>query len=219
MNLDSTLAPKRVLIVDDNRDSASMLSMLLLSYGHAVEEAYDGPAALAIAAEFLPDIVFLDLVMPGMDGYAVEHQLRKQERTTSRKSVIIALSAFGQVAYREATAEQGFDGHLQKPLATDQLLCILGTGQAPAGSNHKALRDPLPASPREAHAVLWQRQLTSAREAWPELSDEELLATEGKPEPLADIVQKRYAISRKSADAQVAGFLRQHGMAPFMPRS
>lgn len=118
---------RRVLVVDDNHDGAAMLAALLRNHGHAVEEAHDGASALQIAEAFLPEIVFLDLAMPGMDGFAVAEALREQERMTTARTLVIALSAFGHAAFREATAEGGFDGHLQKPYAADELLALVAT--------------------------------------------------------------------------------------------
>jgi len=119
------MSHRRILIVDDDHDSAAMLALLLDSYGHTVAQAYNGSAALKRASEFLPEIVFLDLLMPGMDGFAVLQDLREQERLTTSRAIIIALSACGDSAYREATSEEGFDGHLQKPFDADELMLIL----------------------------------------------------------------------------------------------
>jgi CheY-like chemotaxis protein len=105
----------RILVVDDNHDSAATLAALLRAIGHTVVEAYDGRAATALAAEFEPDLVLLDLQMPGMDGFDVIRELRARQRHGAR-SFVIALTGYGDAAYREATTEEGFDAHLQKPL-------------------------------------------------------------------------------------------------------
>lgn len=125
MNLDAPAPPRRILVVDDNRDLAVTLALLLGDAGHHVEQAHTGPAALGIARTFLPEIVFLDLVMPRMDGFAVCEALREQERGTNHRARIIALTGHGEEAYREATVEEGFDGYLQKPYDVEALLTLI----------------------------------------------------------------------------------------------
>ncbi|MGZ8338697.1 MAG: ATP-binding protein [Telluria sp.] len=117
----------RVLVVDDNADAADMLSALLGIVGHTSEVANDGEAALALAARFRPDVVFLDLGMPGMDGYEVARRLR-QDRTLDG-AVIVALTGWGDASDRARTREAGFDHHLIKPAdlaAVEALLADIG---------------------------------------------------------------------------------------------
>lgn len=103
----------RLLVVDDNRDAAVSLSMLLRLQGHDVRIAHDGPTALEIARQSRPDVIFLDLGMPGMDGYEVARRLRQQPGL--EKVVLAALTGWGQHEDRRRTAEAGFDHHLVKP--------------------------------------------------------------------------------------------------------
>jgi CheY-like chemotaxis protein len=110
---------RRVLVVDDNVDAATALGMLLESLGHDTRVANDGSQALEIAAEFHPDIVLLDIGMPGLDGYEVAKRLRALDR---RRTVrIIAVTGWGQDADREKSQEAGFDLHLVKPVDTNDL--------------------------------------------------------------------------------------------------
>jgi PAS domain S-box-containing protein len=103
----------RLLVVDDNRDAALTLAMLLRLQGHVVEVAHDGPSALELATSIRPALVFLDIGMPGMDGYEVAHRLRKSPGL--EKTVLVALTGWGQEEDRRRTAEAGFDHHLVKP--------------------------------------------------------------------------------------------------------
>ncbi len=104
----------RVLIIEDNEDAAqSLRDVLELLGGHEVRVAHDGPAALQLAATSRPDLVFLDIGMPDMDGYEVARRLRK---TPGLENVVLAaLTGWGQQEDRRRTAEAGFDHHLVKP--------------------------------------------------------------------------------------------------------
>jgi CheY-like chemotaxis protein len=113
----------RVLVVDDNRDAAISLAMLLRMLGHDVQTAHDGASALTLAISYRPDMVFLDIGMPGMDGYEVARRLREQPALEG--VVLIALTGWGQQADRLRTAEAGFDHHLVKPLETKVLKELL----------------------------------------------------------------------------------------------
>ncbi|MFL6673391.1 MAG: PAS domain S-box protein [Massilia sp.] len=108
------LAGKRILIVDDNRDAADSLSLLLESKGAQVATAYDGRSGLAAVAANRPDAVVLDIGMPGMDGYEVARRIREDLRLPSVR--IIALTGWGQQADRQASRNSGFDHHLTKPV-------------------------------------------------------------------------------------------------------
>ncbi len=103
----------RVLVVDDNTDAADSLGLLLELLGQKVRVAHDGPTALLIAQAFRPEVVFLDIGMPGMDGYEVARRLRRQPECKS--SLLVALTGWGQDADRRRSAEAGFDHHLVKP--------------------------------------------------------------------------------------------------------
>src|ERR671938_792283 len=105
---------KRLLVVDDNQDAADSLAMLLRLQGHEVRVAYSGMAAVEMTKTFTPDVVFLDIGMPGMDGYEVARRLRQQPGL--ERVVLAALTGWGQQEDRRRTAEAGFDHHLVKPV-------------------------------------------------------------------------------------------------------
>jgi CheY-like chemotaxis protein len=103
----------RLLVVDDNHDAALSLSMLLRLKGHDVQVAHDGPSALKVAAMFRPALIFLDIGMPGMDGYEVARRIRTMPGLEA--TVLAALTGWGQQEDRRRSAEAGFDHHLVKP--------------------------------------------------------------------------------------------------------
>lgn len=103
----------RLLVVDDNRDAADSLAMLLRLQGHEVRVAYSGMAALEITKTYSPDMVFLDIGMPTMDGYEVARRLRQTPGL--EKVVLAALTGWGQQEDRRRTAEAGFDYYFVKP--------------------------------------------------------------------------------------------------------
>ncbi len=103
----------RLLVVDDNQDAANSLAVLLRLQGHEVRVVFSGVAALEIAQGYLPDLVFLDIGMPGMDGYEVARRMRQQPGL--EKVVLAALTGWGQPEDRRRTAEAGFEHHLVKP--------------------------------------------------------------------------------------------------------
>ena len=110
----SELSGERILVVDDNRDAADSLAMLLEAAGAEVNTVYDGESALAALAASPPRLLLLDLGMPGMDGYAVARAVRADARL--RELRIVALTGWGQEGERVRTRESGFDHHLTKPL-------------------------------------------------------------------------------------------------------
>jgi signal transduction histidine kinase len=105
---------RRVLIVDDNQDSADSLAMLLRRRGNHVETAYDGVAALAAVESFGPEVVLLDIGLPQLDGYHAARRIR--ERFGDRKITLIALTGWGQEKDRDRSWDAGFDAHLTKPV-------------------------------------------------------------------------------------------------------
>ena len=113
----------RILVVDDNRDAADTLGLLLEADGGEVRVVYDGRAALAMAEQFMPTSVLLDLGMPGMDGYEVARRLRQEERFAGLR--IVALTGWGQDADRRQTRNRGFSHHLTKPVGLEELHAIL----------------------------------------------------------------------------------------------
>jgi PAS domain S-box-containing protein len=115
--------PRRILVVDDNVDSAHSIGMLLELSGHTLAYAFDGLHALSAAAQFQPDVVLLDLGLPGMDGYAVAARLRSDPATS--RADLIALTGYGQQEDKERTRAAGFDHHLVKPVDQAQLDALL----------------------------------------------------------------------------------------------
>jgi PAS domain S-box-containing protein len=116
-------AALRVLIVDDNRAAAEMLAMGLGILGHDVRLAHDGLAGLDVARQFLPNVIFLDLGMPVLNGYDTARRIRKEPWGAGVK--LIALSGWGHDSDRARTAEAGFDGHLVKPASLEQIQKLL----------------------------------------------------------------------------------------------
>jgi PAS domain S-box-containing protein len=123
------LAGQRILVVDDNRDAADTLSLLLEGFGAEVRVAYDGSSALAMLEGFGAQNVLLDLGMPGMDGYEVAQQIRS--RTALGGVRIAALTGWGQDADRSRTRTCGFDFHLTKPVDLEALKAWLTGARAP----------------------------------------------------------------------------------------
>jgi PAS domain S-box-containing protein len=104
----------RVLVVDDNQDAAEVLCMLLQSMGVDVKAVDSGPAALAIIPDYLPNVILMDIGMPGMDGNEVARRIRAQPQFNNMK--LIALTGWGQEKDRQLSHESGFDHHLTKPV-------------------------------------------------------------------------------------------------------
>ncbi len=123
-------ASLRIVVVDDNVDSAKTMAMLLKRFGHDVRTADDGPTALVAADRFRPDVVLLDIGLPGMDGYEVARTIR--ERPEFRGVVLIAITGYGRESDRNRSREAGFDHHLVKPVEFDNLLQILAATPAKA---------------------------------------------------------------------------------------
>ena len=117
--------PLRVLVVDDNVDAATALSMRLEMAGHEVRTVYDGPATLATALDYRPEVVLLDIGLPGMSGLEVAKQLRQQ--SAFEKVMLVAMTGYGQKADRQRSLEAGFDHHLVKPADFGKLQNILAT--------------------------------------------------------------------------------------------
>jgi CheY-like chemotaxis protein len=119
----------RILLVEDDGDSAETLAVLLRIYGHEVEVAHDGPTALRLAAAAPPDVALLDLGLPGgMDGYEVARRLREQE--ADKLPLLIAVTGYGQEEDRRRSAEAGIHLHLLKPVDGEALNRLLQRFQA-----------------------------------------------------------------------------------------
>ena len=112
-------APRRILVVDDNRDSADSLAEVLRMRGHEVHTAYDGLDAVAAAAQLEPDLILLDIGLPRLDGYQAARRIREQRPHGGY--TMVALTGWGQDADRRQSADAGFDRHVVKPIDRDVL--------------------------------------------------------------------------------------------------
>jgi two-component system, sensor histidine kinase len=115
-------AGRRILVVDDNRDFAASLAMILRDMGNEVRVEHDGPGGLAAAEAFQPEVAFLDIGLPGMDGY----DLARRIRGSGSAAVLIAVTGWGQAADKARSHAAGFDHHVVKPLEPAELPWILG---------------------------------------------------------------------------------------------
>jgi two-component system, sensor histidine kinase len=125
-------ARRRVMVVDDSVDGAESMSILLEMLGHDVRVMYDGAAAIATASEFRPEVVLLDIGLPGIDGYQVARALRAEPATSG--ALLIALTGYGQESDRQRTRDAGFDHHLVKPASLDDIERVIaadGAGGVP----------------------------------------------------------------------------------------
>ena len=130
----------KVLVVDDNEDAADSLARLLQMSGHEAVVAYDGPAALRIAAANPPDAVVLDIGLPRMDGYQVARHMRALPQLHNTR--LIAVTGYGQDADRRAVSKAGFAFHLVKPVEFDELLRVIAPETVPSAQVCAA--DPTP---------------------------------------------------------------------------
>ena len=109
----------RVLVVDDNKDQADSLALLLQHSGHEVRVLYSGPGAVEASVEYCPEVVVLDIGLPAMDGYEIARRVRQQPRLKDVR--LIAVSGYGQDSDRERASAAGFDVYLVKPVKGDEL--------------------------------------------------------------------------------------------------
>jgi PAS domain S-box-containing protein len=114
---------RSILVVEDNDDARESLRLLLESLGHRVVEAGDGPHAIALALHHRPEVVLIDLGLPGMNGYEVAESLRA--RVTGYRMALIAVTGYGQADDRRRTKDAGFDAHLVKPVSPGVLSSLI----------------------------------------------------------------------------------------------
>jgi CheY-like chemotaxis protein len=122
-------AARRILVVDDNRDEVESLAMLLQLGGHETHMAHDGLEAVEAAKALQPDVILLDVGLPGLNGYEAARRIRKQQK--DKRIVLVALTGWGQDDDRRRSKQAGFDAHLVKPVdptALGKLLDELGAG-------------------------------------------------------------------------------------------
>lgn len=136
---------KRVLLVDDNIDSADITALLLEHLGYDVLQIYDGQAALALAVDFEPDVVVLDIDMPGLNGLEVARALRALPPPLSRCR-IVAISGHPHRTYEQAAPQAGFDDFFLKPVPLERWNEVIAPGQPKAVGG--AAAGPRSADPR-----------------------------------------------------------------------
>ncbi len=129
--LEGPIRPLRILIVDDNVDSAQTTRWMLELIGHPSEVCHDGAEAIALASANPPDVVFLDIGMPGMSGYEVCRQMR--QLPALKDTVIIAQTGWGQASDRQEAFDAGFDHHVTKPVSLDLVTRLLAEVQKAKG--------------------------------------------------------------------------------------
>ena len=115
----------KVLVVDDNVDAARSLAVLLEMCGHQVTLAYDGPSATQAALAYQPDVVLLDIGLPGLDGYQVAQWIRQQD--SLKDVLLVAVTGYGQDSDRQHSKDVGFDHHLVKPVDFDEVERLLAS--------------------------------------------------------------------------------------------
>jgi CheY-like chemotaxis protein/two-component sensor histidine kinase len=123
---------RRVLVVDDNRDAAESLAMLLEFEGHELHKAHDGADAVTLAERVRPDIVLMDIGLPILNGYEVCRRIRDQ--AWGAPIVMVAITGWGQEEDREQSRQAGFDLHLVKPVDHDELLRVVGSARPHASA-------------------------------------------------------------------------------------
>jgi CheY-like chemotaxis protein len=126
------------LVVDDNRDSAESMAMLLRLFGNDVRTVQDGRLALEVAAAYHPDVVLLDIGLPGLDGLEVCRRLRA--RNDESQPLIVALTGYGMEEDRRRSQEAGFDSHMVKPVDLETLQELLSRPEL-AGHRPKSERE------------------------------------------------------------------------------
>ena len=119
---------RRVLVVDDNEDALEAMADALLELGHTVETACDGPGALGLLQRYTPDVAFLDVGLPVMDGYELARRIREDQRFA--RTVLVAVTGYGQKRDRAQAREAGFDAHLVKPVDLRAIEEIIESGTA-----------------------------------------------------------------------------------------
>jgi len=122
---------RRILVVDDNRDAAKSLAIMLRVMGNQSKTANDGLEALEVAAAFQPDLILLDIGMPKLNGYDTARQIRQQ--SWGKYVVLVALTGWGQEDDRRKSQEAGFDLHMVKPIQLQDLEKLLGSGNLATG--------------------------------------------------------------------------------------
>ena len=132
-------AARRVLVVDDNRDAAASLALMLELDQHHTHLAYSGPEAIDAVASFRPDVVLLDLGLPGLNGYEVACRIRA--RAGGSELLLVALTGWGGEDYRQMALAAGFDAHMAKPTDLAALARLLRAPAPPLASGLRPVGD------------------------------------------------------------------------------
>jgi CheY-like chemotaxis protein len=112
-------------VVDDNEDSVLSFSILLTASGHDVRTAHDGPTAVQVAQDYRPDVVLLDIGLPGLNGYEVAKRIR--QNPVLKNVMLVALTGYGQLSDQQMSREAGFNHHLVKPADFAKVQLILAS--------------------------------------------------------------------------------------------
>lgn len=137
----------RLIIVDDNRDCADSLAILLQYDGYDVRVAYDGQSALDIITTFCPHVAILDLGMPRLDGYEVARRIR--EKHDRCRITLVAITAWGDDVERRRTKEAGFEHHLSKPAEIDDVRRVLAKYVSQSRARSQCCSQPAATAPKQ----------------------------------------------------------------------
>ncbi len=127
---------RNILLIEDNEQNRYLLTFLLEQNGDRVHAAFDGPRGVEMAGALVPDLVLLDIQLPGMDGYAVAHALRRLE--SLRGVPIVAVTSYAMAGDRERALAAGCDGYLEKPIDPDHFveqIAAIVAGHRPPGAS------------------------------------------------------------------------------------
>jgi CheY-like chemotaxis protein len=125
-----SIAAHRILVVDDQRETATLLAKLLEMSGHTTQAAFDGVEAVEAAEKFRPDIILLDIGLPRLNGYDACRKIREQP--WGKDMVLIAVTGWGQEGDRQKSKDAGFSGHLVKPVKYEHIVTLLAALETPA---------------------------------------------------------------------------------------
>jgi CheY-like chemotaxis protein len=144
---DSAKVPRRVLLVDDNVDIVESTADMLAMAGHTLRCAHDGAQALAMAQEFAPEVVLLDIGLPGLDGYQVARLMRQLPQL--RRTRLIALTGYGMAGDRQRSRDAGFDHHLTKPVDPSALRALIELNDGDSSAAARGAAEPPPPAGQE----------------------------------------------------------------------